>query len=163
MKHSFADLLQITRGADWKPPATLFAIDPGETCGWAVFRGGHLSISGQQEITTMKDSRLEVGPLWDLIMQWQPNIVVMEGYRVYASKAAAHTWNALYTPKLIGAMEAVCDFRGIPVVIQMASVKAFCTNDKLKAWGFYQKAQPHAIDAIRHGCYYLLFHERGKG
>jgi hypothetical protein len=35
--------------------------------------------------------------------------------------------------------------------------KGFVTDEKLKAWGFYQKGVRHARDSIRHACYFLLF------
>lgn len=159
---SFNELLIGTRGESWDPPASLLAIDPGETCGWALFTQGLLHSSGQIVIATLKDGSIDTGDLWDLIQSRMPNKIVIESYRVYASKVRTHTWSALYTPKLIGGLEAICNYHRISVTLQMASVKKFCSNDKLKAWGYYQKASPHALDAIRHGCYYLLFHERRK-
>lgn len=46
---------------------------------------------------------------------------------------------------------------------QMAvTAKNFCTDDKLKQWGFWQAGQKHARDSIRHGCYFLLFFRKGQ-
>ncbi|MFA7017829.1 MAG: hypothetical protein WC239_02410 [Sphaerochaetaceae bacterium] len=160
MTDSFEHLFHKIRGFDWSPPRTLVTVDPGETCGWAVFKQGILTSCNQVSIPVHKDGRVVGSELWDLIEDNNPEIVVVEGYRVYASKVAQHTWSALYTPKLIGYIEAICDRFKIPLTLQMASTKSFCSNNKLKAWGYYKASMPHAMDAVRHGCYYLLFHGR---
>jgi len=162
MNRSFGDLLVSVRGVDWTPPNCILAIDPGETVGWSLFRKGALAEYGQISIPTFKDGSLEARDLWSLFDRTQPDVAVIEGYRVYASKAKYHTWSALYTPKLIGYVEAICQSRNIPYHLQMASTRMFCTNEKLKAWGYYPTGKGHAADAIRHGCYWLLFHDRRR-
>lgn len=159
---TFEELLKKTYGSTIQLPDRLLALDPGETTGWAVFRSGQLASYGQIVVPTFKDSRIDARDVWALFRTVEPDVVVIEGYRVYASKAKHHTWSALYTPKLIGYVEAVCQHDDIPYYIQMASSKMFCTNEKLKRWGYYPKGEPHAADAVRHGCYWLLFHKRGR-
>lgn len=98
-----------------------------------------------------------------LFQQIKPTHVVCEDYRVYAEKAGAHIGKSLFTPKLIGKIDLLCNVDNIPVTYQMAATaKVFCTNDKLKEWGFYQESMRHSRDAIRHACYYILFNGRGK-
>ena len=162
---TFLGLLKKVRGEDWRPPARLLSIDPGETTGWSYFEEGQLKHYGQIVIPTFKDSRIDAMDLWYLFERYKPDAVVIEGYRIYAAKAKHHTWSALYTPKLIGYLEAICQHsnravKDVSYYIQMASSKMFCTNEKLKRWGYYPAGERHAADAIRHGCYWLLFHGR---
>ena len=163
-KMEFNSLLHKLRGEDYKVPKRVLAFDPGETTGWAYFTYGTLKEAGQISVPVVNEV-LHAEEFFYVVTTTDPDVVVVEDYRVYASKAQPHSWNALYTPKLIGYIQAVCHSRfevgrQPKMVMQMASSKQFCTNDKLKAWGFYQKANPHANDAVRHGCYYLLFHGR---
>ena len=162
---SFYELLMKAHQPGWTPPTSLLALDPGETTGWALFEQGRLAQQGEIEIPTFKDTRIDADHLWSLFIRWQPHVVVIEGYRVYAQKSKAHIWNALYTPKLIGYVEAICQSTPYGVdeyYIQMASTKQFCDDGKLKDWGYYLKGKRHSRDAVRHGCYWLLFFGRSK-
>lgn len=153
-------------------PVTIGCIDPGETTGWAAFVLSsenqflpriHLDSCGQEDTGTIRD----VTSLGDLIEG--SDILVVEDYRVYSWRASQHTWSPLHTAKLIGAIEALYwlsrreyssdnPAHHMPIVFQMAvEAKDFCTDEKLTEWGFYQRGQRHARDAIRHGCRYLLF------
>jgi len=152
---TFKNLLRAQRGEEWAPPLMLLAFDPGQTTGWACFCRGELVAVGQ---TSKIDAVEKALPqLEDVFERIHPTLVIIEDYRVYAHKAKAHSWNSLHTPKLIGAIQALCSLRKIPVVMQMASSKQFVTDEKLKAWNMHNKGMRHALDAIRHGCYYLLF------
>ena len=160
---TFNELLTQLRGEEWEPPESLLSIDPGETTGWAMFIAGTLYESGQVGCETFNEATATVeshGKFFhQLIVESSPSIVVVEDYRIYAQKTNFHTWNALHTPRLIGAMQVLCAIHDIPLTLQMASSKQFCTNEKLKKWGFYSQANRHAMDAVRHGCYWLLFNK----
>ncbi len=153
----FKSLLQKVRGKDWQAPPEVLALDPGETTGWALFEQGLLIDAGQTE--KHKDIVAAAAEIQTLLRATNPSTVVIEDYRVYAHKAKSHSWEALHTPKLIGAIQALCAVRGAADILQMASSKQFVTNDKLRTWNMYYKGKPHANDAIRHGCYYLLFNK----
>lgn len=157
MNITFTDLLaHLKRTVD--QDRVLLAIDPGETTGIRVFKG---VIAGEyQQVKTdtvngVGQSALELECLIDRI---KPAVIVMEEYRVYAHRTRQHAGSDLYTPRLIGALELLISKRGIPLIKQTASqAKRFCTDDKLRMWGFYCRGKKHANDATRHGCYYLLF------
>lgn len=155
---SFRELLWKIRGVE-RAKGLMMSFDPGETCGWAFFEYGSLGACGQEKIDTSTGHVLAKG-LWDLVETYQPEAIVIEDYRIYANKTEMHTWSALYTPKLIGYIEAICERFEIPYTLQLASSKQFCTDEKLKQWGYYEVGQQHARDAIRHGCYWLLFNGR---
>jgi len=141
----------------WSPPNRLLAIDPGETAGWAVFDNGTFGKSG------------EAGPehtmveMYEVIMDFDPDVLVVEAYRIYGWKAKQHAWSELFTPRLIGSIELTAELNDIPMHMQMAqSAKGFCSDQKLRDWGFYTTGKPHIRDAVRHGCYWLLFYNPDK-
>lgn len=136
--------------ADRKKPATLLSLDPGGTIGFSVFQNGHLLLTGQ-----LKGESQSIHDLFD---RYKPTEVVCEDYRVYAHKLQQHSYSNIPTLRLIGAIEYVCNQSHLLLSLQMASLaKGFVTDKKLKEWGLYQIRQPHANDALRHACYYLLF------
>ena len=82
----------------------------------------------------------------------------MEDYKIYAWKTDTHTWATLHTPQLLGVIRTIAVLQGIPLETRMAvEAKTFCDNDKLEMWGLYKPGMRHARDAIRHGCFSLLF------
>lgn len=154
----FAILMKATRKAqpDWKPPERLLSLDPGETIGWALFVDGEFTDCGQKEAKDLPTQAIE-----ELFNDTQPTVVVAEDYKVYAHKADAHKWNDLFTPRLLGMIELLCFQKKLPLHTQMAgTVKQFCSAVRLAEWGFHKPGKRHADDAIKHGTYYLLFHDR---
>lgn len=150
----WSELLKRKRGEDFVPPTRLLCLDPGETTGWAMFENGELVDSGQA--LTKVNGWTEIA---NLFTQQQPTHVIYENYRVYEHKLSRHSNSEVYTLRLVGVIEFICDvLYGIPFDNQMAhQAKGFVTDEKLQAWGMYQRGQKHARDAIRHGVYYLLF------
>lgn len=133
----------------------LLSLDPGETTGVAVFQGLVLSDALQLPTGLMP---LAAQTVYHYILKIDPKVVVMEDYKVYAWKANQHKWAELHTPKLIGAIQFACAELGIPLFLQSAQTgKGFCTDERLKEWGFYRAAHRHANDAIRHACQWLMF------
>lgn len=133
----------------------LLALDPGETTGFATYKECALIDAGQLDT---KDFNKGIAAVAGVIDSFSPSVIVVEDYRIYSWKAKDHTWSDLHTPQFIGSIRTLAALSSIPLLKQSAQVaKQFCTNDKLKEWGYYRKAQPHARDAIRHGCYFLLF------
>jgi len=136
-------------------PHLLLSFDPGETTGWAYFVDGELRMRGQHATSYEW--------LSSVFQTLKPTAVVCENYKVYASRAKQHVGSEVLTVRYIGAIELICQTMGVPLTMQMAfQAKGFCTDKKLKLWGMYQVALPHANDAIRHAVYYLLFHSDTK-
>ncbi len=154
----FTTLLQKACASRNRTPfmGRLLALDPGETTGWAWFDKGTLERAGQLTCVGSKGF-LEVA---NNLCTFNPSIVICEDYRVYSHKSEQHIGSTLYTPRLIGAVEFICADAAVPkpVYLQMAgTAKGFCSDAKLKEWGFWSRGERHARDAIRHGCYWLLF------
>lgn len=155
----FKELLEKRRAGDtnFRIPERLLALDPGHTTGWSVFEKGELTAWGQA--ATMDRGWGEINQLFHDI---QPTALIYENYRIYEHKLARHANSEVYTIRLIGVIEFLCDVTfGIPRYNQMAQqAKGFVTDEKLKKWGMYKPGQKHARDSIRHGCYFLLFHKQ---
>lgn len=159
MPFTFEELLERRRGKEFKFPERMLVLDPGETTGWAVFEHGRLTAWGQ--IKTMEEG-------WDAIHELfadvQPTHVLYENYRIYKHKLERHSFSDVYTLRLIGVIEYLCDVTyGVPRVHQMAQqAKGFVKDQRLREWGYFKPGMRHARDAIRHGCYYLLFDKELK-
>lgn len=149
---------------------TVLSLDPGETTGWSVFyvydrmlttedKGGTTGIDlvdcGQ---VTTPDIESATREYQHLIVQFRPDHIVAEDYRVYGWKVNEHSFSEVITARLVGNIETLCTLRGIPFHKQMAQIaKQFCTDDKLKVWDLWIKGKRHARDAIRHAIYWILF------
>lgn len=134
------------------------SFDPGETTGFAVFeRGpGHTSLIHCEQLTTWPLER-GVDEL-RRAFSFLPTYLVYETYHVYKWRLAEHTWSEVPTIQVIGAIKYCAIRRGITYYRQTAQIgKGFCSDDKLRYWNLYLEGQPHARDAIRHACQFLLF------
>lgn len=180
---SFEELCQKTRGNN-QVPEHLLCIDPGDTTGWALFNKYKLVRWGH--IRTVKDEVINWNNIWQLFINENPDYVVCEDYRVYQHKLARHSFSPVTTLRLIGGIDLLCNLGWYvslgphyideygtykdyherytcPIHYQMATTaKGFCSDERLKEWGFWQGGMKHARDAIRHGCYFLLFYKRGE-
>lgn len=161
---TFETLLRRYRGDAYEPPKVMLCLDPGFTTGVCVFKEGKLD-SWEQVTTvikTTKGSKLLWPNLTDIFKRLQPTLIVCEDYRVYQHKLNQHTNSSVDTLRLIGGIDMTADMLGIPIVYQMAmQAKGFCTDEKLKSWGYWQPGMRHSRDAIRHGCYYMMFNKEG--
>ena len=139
----------------------LVCFDPGETTGLAIF--DDLTLRNAEQLVTkdLRDGSRDINSVFDTYIREGDDVrVIIEDYRVYGWKTEQHAWAGLHTPKLIGAIIALCTIYDVPFHMQMAhQAKQFCTDEKLKTWGLYKSGLKHARDAIRHGCYYSLFHK----
>lgn len=131
------------------------AYDPGQTTGWAYFDRGELIDCGQLDTNELGRS---LTALQHHFAQYEHTRIVIEDYRVYKWKTEDHAWSSLYTTQLIGMVETLCLMENTDLIKQPAFVaKSFATDPLLKEWGYWMKGQRHARDAVRHGCYYIVF------
>ena len=140
----------------------ILAIDPGETLGYVLIQlkecvGGSPTL----EVVDADQTRLIVtkqGFNWEsvsdlvlhLVTADEPDVIVLEDYRVYASKADVHIGSRVLTSELIGAL---CQEAGVamtPVVRIPAGRKGRWPPARLKA-KFSSDVEiptPHAMDAL---------------
>ena len=161
MTLGFDELFERLRGQK-RVPHKLLCFDPGKTTGWCVFVNGKLDHWGQLP-ECYDNNNVNLQPMLELFDTEQPDFILYEDYKVYSHKLERHTFNPVFTVRLIGAIETWAQMHNIPTHKQMASTaKAFATDEKLKTWHFWEKGMRHARDAIRHGCYFLLFYKKGE-
>lgn len=121
-----------------------------------MYENGKLTAAGHA--ATMAEGWQCIDRLFD---DTRPTMVVYENYRVYEHKLERHSNSEVYTIRLIGVIEYLCDVKhSIPFYNLMAQEhKGFMSDEKLKRWGMYVRGYKHARDAIRIGGYFLLFNK----
>ena len=119
----------------------VLVFDPGHTTGWAF----------------LSDGKIEAGSfkmwndVWDVIDQhvmFGISTVVIESFILRRGKALALSGSRLETVQVIGYIKAVCDNYNISYVEQQPSCKSLKIT-KIEGLSI------HAMDAVRHGLYYL--------
>ena len=105
----------------------------------------------------------------------KPDVVVMEGYRLYnhrGMKAKTQANSELETPQLIGAIRLFCHKENIPLVIQYAhEVKSRWSDKVLQANRILDErnhfkglaTNNHKRDALRHALHYWRYKVNGVG
>lgn len=157
----FSDLLERIRG-NKRVPDRLLCLDPGKTTGWCLFEKGRLTRWGQVD-DCYDDQNIDISGLLTLFEDVKPDFILYEDYRVYSNKLDRHSYSPVMTVRLLGMIETYCQMQHIKTHKQMAvTAKNFCTDAKLEQWGYWQPGMRHARDAIRHGCYFLLFYKKGN-
>lgn len=143
----------------------ILAIDPGETVGLALFHTDPLQLVNwsQEPLDVSEDS---AGKMWEwsqvyphvLVWLWgyDPDVIVLEDYRVYSSTANAHIGSRVLTSELIGAVCLESAFRKVPVVRISASKKGRWPAARLrKKFPAYEAVpKPHCADAVVLGLVY---------
>lgn len=130
-------------------------LDPGETTGWALWEGIELHSCGQWPTPSPEDLADAVHAL--AAVHYLARLLYEE-YRVRGNKYKEHVGSEVVTIQHIGAIKVVASELSVPLFKQSAGMaKGFATDSKLRRWGLYQVGLRHANDAIRHGCYWILF------
>lgn len=146
------------RTTNGKRPGKILCIDPGGTTGIAFFENNKLDSVAQIPGYIHGTTTIDWESIEQLLESYQPNVIVCEEYLVYAHKLEEHTFSKIPTLRIIGFIQYWAWKHNVPLYFQTAQMaKGFCTDAKLKQWGFWQKGMRHSRDAIRHGCYFLCF------
>jgi len=118
--------------------ANILVFDPGHTTGWAF----------------LSDGKIEAGSfkmwngVWDVITSHDVQVVVIESFILRRGKALSLSGSKLETVQVIGYVKAVCDYFNIKYIEQPPA----CKSIKVAK---IQGANIHAMDAVRHGLYYM--------
>jgi len=145
----------------------ILAIDPGETLGYVlvelkefVGKSPELEVIDADQILLVVNKQ---GFTWNSVsdkvvnlLNEEPDVIVIEDYRVYASKAAVHIGSRLLTSELIGAICQEAGIAMIPVVRIPAGRKGRWPPARLEAKFASDVTipQPHAGDALILGLIY---------
>ena len=143
----------------------ILAIDPGHTIGYALLDwvvAAPVIINADQVVLAMDkkqttflwaDVSLEIAKFSEM----EPDVIVMEDYRVYLGKADIHIGLRCLTSELIGAICQEAAISEIPVVRLMAGVKRNWPIARLNSrYKQYKIAPaPHSRDALLLALYYI--------
>lgn len=133
---------------------TLLAIDPGIYIGFATFDNkGNLNSMGQVHLNDFTD--------WLEAQNPQPELLVVEDYRLFKHKALQQSGSKLETVKCIGIIESYCTRNKIPITMQAASILPIAeklANIKRPT----NHAIGHQICAVLHGEFYLIKNKHKK-
>lgn len=130
------------------PPSRLLAIDPGKDTGWCLFINGEIAnfgiCRGLEELLTFIENEPKV------------DIVVMEEFRLFHSKALQQSGSRLETVEAEGIVRSWAWRNKVKLVLQLP-------KDPLKLGQMWSGvAMPknhknsHGISALYHGVYYLV-------
>lgn len=123
----------------------VLSIDPGGTIGWALLRPPHPVTAGTvtnilEILTVIRD-------------QSQDGVVVVCEQVVGSGPRSA---DLVQTIKQVGAVEYLCQFLDVPVVLQVPSVrKPFVLEARKLLRGSEIHGLRHAVDALAHALAYL--------
>ena len=134
------------------------ALDPGKHCGFAFMELG----DKLHQCGLVMDDYHYVSELLDMIDRFNPNVLVIEDFRLSPHKAMQQSWDKMETPRIIGILDYWAWQRGLPVIFQQPSTKQAFPDARLKKMGLYQ-SNIHTRDAIRHGLYFLHFGLKKRG
>jgi len=145
----------------------VLALDPGETIGFARMEL-NIVIGGENTLMLLSADQVPLditkqGFIWDTASQEltelfaeEPDVVVIEDYRVYTQKAMAHAGSRVLTSELIGAICHEAAVNQIPVVRLAAGTKGSWPQARIDAkyqlW--HHVPHPHAGDAVILGLVY---------
>lgn len=141
------------------------SFDEGKgTTGWCVLTHNKvLQVTGSISATKF----FSVEEYWsqhltiiDEFMRKHPKetILVIEDYRLYASKADSQINSRMETCRLLGLIQWYCFFKNYPMVFQQAAeVKHRWEDHVVKKHIELPKINRHELDSIRHALHYFTF------
>jgi hypothetical protein len=161
-------------------------VDPGETVGWALAKGGLLLAGGQcpmwefydelhaqlhfESNASIGDGMLKQGKSADLRKAVKPaqnsgsiTRIVCEDWKLYPDKLKSMKWDPCRTARLIGGITGLCRQYFIDLELQPAAIKDAAQRAGAKEL-YYRPLHPnrHANDAIQHFVYDRLIAQGGQ-
>ncbi len=148
-------------------------VDPGETTGWAIFKGPLLVAAGQTPMWEFAD---EVYDYFDggNVLFAKKSVYIREGmedhlndkitnivcedWRLYPDKLKSLAWDQCRTARLIGALTLVTRVFRLGWYLQPAAIKNAAVTAGAEEL-FYRPLHEnrHQNDAIMHGVYFSVF------
>lgn len=133
----------------------IIAFDPGGTTGYAV---GVLEETEGKLYISIGQGKSEHLDLWNQLVAAKPDWLIYEKFD-YRNRARAGL--ELISREYIGIIKLYAAMYEVEIEGQTAAqAMGHFTDSKLKTLGLYQKARPHAMDALRH---LLQWYEFGRG
>lgn len=141
----------------------ILVFDPGDHTGWVLYQQwtGCAEIT-ETEITggTLQKANQYI-ELFNLIKDWEPEVIVFETFQLYPGKAASLAWSSFFTCEMIGIIKLAAALLNISLVAQLPSDKKFSGGlDELCPKG--PGCTEHTKDAYMHLRFYLR-KQKSKG
>jgi len=142
----------------------ILAIDPGETFGVAVLASTETTPAALWSWGSVpvvdglrKINWYQVQDVLLALRVQQPNVVVLEDYRIYQSAANAHIGSRVLTSELIGAICYAAHLEDVPVIRVSASKKGKWPEARLRSRfpSYFRAKTDHERDAIILGLIYI--------
>lgn len=130
---------------------SVLVFDPGESTGWC-FRGTDGCVIGG----TCKKNHEEVA---GKIIALDPDIVVLESFKLYPQKAQSLAWNSFYPCEVIGVIKYVCAVNSIPFIEQAPSVKKYFGGFK-PDWQVLKVVSDNVTEHTKDAYMHLKYFER---
>lgn len=122
------------------------ALDPGNSTGWATFNEKG-DVVGFGTCVTRQE-------VYEKVADSEPELIIMEDYRLYPWKSKEQSWSPFETVRVIGAVEYYAYLHKCQMVLQEPSIKSIGYK-----WAGLVKPKNHALshetDAYVHGVFYL--------
>lgn len=130
------------------------AVDPGKTTGYFSTA---LDVSKASQLDNLLGLR-------DVLDLDQPEIVIVEVFRLYPWQAKNLSWNEMPAAQAIGVVKLWCAECNAEYIEQPASVRKGISKEWLQKVGFWgpTRGLPHARDAARHLLYYCISNHIGE-
>lgn len=134
------------------------SIDPGESTGWALWKGGDLVEASTDSLWDVIDGLSGVAGLSAAAeIKWPKlDLIVMEDWALYPWKLKELGWDKCRTARGIGAIELIARLSSIQLVLQPAAIKKGAVAagaEELFLKPLHENR--HANDAIMHGVFYM--------
>lgn len=143
----------------------LFAIDPGEKTGVAIWDDEAKTLV-THEVVTIDDEGID--ELVKLIDTWGPKLLIVEDFVLRPSGIQSTARSGLSPVRITSLLMGFLRGRALnnedaycpAIELQMpAQAKGFATNERLKRWGWWVKGSAHKRDAVRHLLLYASKHD----
>jgi hypothetical protein len=155
----------MTRVLCFDPSGNFSKREGSGTTGWALFVDGELETFGDIAADDFESLEEYFVDHWQLILNKNPDRVVIESFKLQPGKAMQQSWSAMETPQLIGFLRVMCYNGGIKVIFQDPKDKIRVADPILEHMGVIEKrgklyycngrkTNLHMRDAIRHGIFY---------
>lgn len=143
------------------------SVDPGETTGWALWEGQALIGGGQTPLwefaDEVYDSLLGSGAAYQEGLFADVQQLVVEDFILYPWKCQELAYDKIRTARLIGMLELTASRASIPIFHQGAYTKEDAERAGAESLFVHPLVENrHQNDAIRHGVYFMAFHEHIK-
>lgn len=125
----------------------LLALDPGGTTGWASYTNKKFDSGHLGEYPKFHNAMLR-----DFLNYEKPDTLICENFKRVTTESAV-----LVSIEYIGVARMWTQDNGVDFFLSSTGNMAFVTDAKIKKLGLWVPGKVHAMDAMRHLLWYMIF------